>query len=342
MQTTTIVFASPHQVSLQYETLPAPPPSHLTVNTLFTAISAGTELLIYNGHMPTEIPTDALFSSQSTPFTYPSPYGYAAVGTITHTPPDLPFHPGQLVFSFHHHTSHFHASRQNLYPVPHGVSARDAVFLPNVETAVSLAMDAAILPGEAVCVIGQGIVGLLLVIVLKKLHPYSRVIALETRPHRRLISYQHANSDVVLDPNAEDFAHHFSVAMGHDAGADVSIEVSGSGMGLDVAIKTTRDYGRIVIGSWYGTKDVLLTSLGGRFHRSHVQLIASQVSHIPMHLAGRWSKERRFQLAWQLLRDIRPAESLPVHIANVNTAPKVYKELADSEFVQVLFEYGNE
>lgn len=341
MQTATIFFNSPHQISIHHETLPAPPSSHVTVATLFTAVSAGTELLIYNGQMPDEISTDALFPTQSKPFTYPSPYGYAAVGTVTQTSAELPFYPGQCVFSFHHHTSRFHASPQNLQPVPNGISARDAVFLPNIETAVSLAMDAAVLPGETVCVIGQGIVGLLLVIVLKKLHPYSHIVALETNPHRRQTSHQHANPDAVLDPKAEDFVHNFSCAVGQEAGADVTVEVSGAGAGLDLAIKTTRDYGRVVIGSWYGTKDVSLTCLGGKFHRSHIHLIASQVSHIPASLAGRWSKERRFQLAWQLLRDIRPAQVLPIHLVNVNDAPTAYKALANGEYLQVLFEYGN-
>jgi hypothetical protein len=36
-------------------------------------------------------------------------------------------------------------------------------------------------------------------------------------------------------------------------------------------------HGRLVLGSWYGEKEVTL-DLGGRFHRSHIQIISSQVS----------------------------------------------------------------
>ena len=46
------------------------------------------------------------------------------------------------------------------------------------------------------------------------------------------------------------------------------------------------------------------------FHRSNIQLIASQVSLIPEEYSARWSKDRRFQLTWKLLKIIRPSRIL--------------------------------
>ena len=42
--------------------------------------------------------------------------------------------------------------------VPHGISAEDAVFMPSVETALSLVHDAHIRVGENVAVYGQGMI----------------------------------------------------------------------------------------------------------------------------------------------------------------------------------------
>ena len=49
--------------------------------------------------------------------------------------------------------------------------------------------------------------------------------------------------------------------------------------------------------------------LGLNFHRSHIQMKASQVSTIPAHLTGRWCKPRRFGLTWDLLKKLRPSRA---------------------------------
>lgn len=342
MQESTIIFNAPHSVEVIQKPLQPATAAQISVRTLFTAISPGTELLIFTDTFPTTLPADSLIPSQSKPFSYPSPYGYCLVGRITSPEPPPPFRPDQLVFSFHHHTSHFQASFSELHPVPANISPPDATFLPTLETAVSLATDAALLPGESVTVVGQGIIGLILVTVLKKLHPYSTVIALEPNPSRLKISFRNANPDFALDPVSPSFPSDFQNALSDSIGTDVSIDVSGTGSGLETAINCTRDHGRVVMGSWYGRKDVKLTCLGGRFHRSHITLIASQVSDIPIALQGRWTKQRRFRLAWDLLREIKPADRFPVDIFTLGDAQKAYKGLCDGQYLQVLFKYSED
>jgi threonine dehydrogenase-like Zn-dependent dehydrogenase len=64
-----------------------------------------------------------------------------------------------------------------------------------------------------------------------------------------------------------------------DPGADLTFELSGNPLALNNAIALTRFSGRIVIGSWYGEKQMDI-NLGGTFHRSRIKLISSQVSSI--------------------------------------------------------------
>ena len=48
--------------------------------------------------------------------------------------------------------------------------------------------------------------------------------------------------------------------------------------------------------------------LVGVFHRSRIQLISSQVSSLSPELSGRWSKQRRLDLAWHMIEKIKPAQ----------------------------------
>ncbi len=81
-------------------------------------------------------------------------------------------------------------------------------------------------------------------------------------------------------------------------------------------------------------------NLGGRFHRSRVRLIGSQVSTIPPELAGRWSKSRRYHITWQMLEEVKPARFI-THRFPITQAAQAY-ELLDrnpEEAIQVILTY---
>ncbi|TVP52687.1 MAG: oxidoreductase, partial [Halomonadaceae bacterium] len=96
---------------------------------------------------------------------------------------------------------------------------------------------------------------------------------------------------------------------------------------------------RIVIGSRYGNKPVSL-DLGGEAHRNRLQLITSQVSTVAPALAGRWDKQRRFDLAWDMIRRIDPTQ-LITHTVPLEEAPSLYQQLHEGQqdMVQPLFHY---
>ena len=84
--------------------------------------------------------------------------------------------------------------------------------------------------------------------------------------------------------------------------------MSGNPVALQAAIDCARPGGRVVVASWY-SKAAELT-LGTAFHRSHVTLVASQVSEVPGAAAATWSKARRFGAAWSLVEALRPSALL--------------------------------
>lgn len=334
----TVWFEQPQRVAVREIALPDPAPGDVRVATRLSAISTGTELLLYRGEFPAEMPIDATIDALQGGFRYPVQYGYAAVGTICAVGDQIdPSQIGRLMFAFQPHASHFNAPFDQLLPVPDGVSAESAAFLPNMETAVSLLMDAAPVIGERAVVFGQGVVGLLTTLLLAQL-PLESIIAVDPAPLRRTWA-QRLGAHTVLDPTAPQFEAQLRDLT--DGGADLAFELSGNPAALDAAISAVGYGGRVIIGSWYGDKSATL-HLGGAFHRNHIRLISSQVSTLAPRWRGRWTKARRLALAWRCCRDHDPAR-LVTHRIALADAPRAY-ELLDrhsAETVQLLLTYTN-
>lgn len=184
------------------------------------------------------------------------------------------------------------------------------------ETAVSLAMAARPVLGERVGVVGQGLIGLLTAAAIHTLGVQLCVV--DILEDRLALAASLMSGIVTLNPKTRRDDQSQALDL------DVCVEVSGNMRGLQTAVDLTGDNGRIVLGSWYGEQPAPL-KLGMRFHRSNMQLVASQVSHVPAALTGRWTKARRFALTWDMLRRIRPSRMLAAcggsqheHVATVH------------------------
>lgn len=330
----TIIFTAPGQVEIRQSVLPPLTQGQMLVETICSAISPGTELLVYRGQFPKELADT--HDSLSSGLQYPTPYGYACVGRVIKISKEMRHRwLGRLVFAFQPHTSHFIATPETLFPLPDGLTPETACFLPHMETAVNLAQDSAPILGEQALVFGQGIIGLLTAALLAEF-PLAALVTSDCYPLRREASLA-LGVAAALDPNASDFREQIRKLL--PSGADLSIELSGSPSALDDAIASTGFGGRVVIGSWYGEKKAAL-DLGGAFHRSRIKLIASQVSTIAPELSSRWDKARRFQIAWDALARIQPQRWI-THRFSLDQAKEAYQLLDTSpeETIQVIFDY---
>ena len=329
-------------MEIREETLPAIGARDVLVETICSAISAGTEMLIYQGRFPRDLETDSAISNLRGGFRYPMAYGYACVGVVreTGTQVDKSLR-DRFVFSFQPHTSQFITTPESLFTIPDSLSPQTACFLPNMETAVNLVQDGAPILGERVLVLGQGVVGLLTASLLKEfpLDALVTVDQFDLRCQMSKVECQRSKVTVceTLDSNSHDFRNQAFAAL--KEGADLTFEISGNPSALNEAIALTRFNGRIVIGSWYGEKDFDL-KLGGSFHRSRIKLISSQVSTISPDLSGRWDKSRRFEVAWRALERIQP-EKWITHRFAIDEAREAYRVLDENpqETVQVIFDY---
>ncbi|MEM7029462.1 MAG: zinc-binding alcohol dehydrogenase [Chloroflexota bacterium] len=323
-----LYFTGPGQVAVKTEPIQPPSTGQLLIRTHLSAISPGTERLILRGQVASDLALDESIAGLDGSFKYPFKYGYAAIGQVIKVGANVSTDwQDRWVFAFHPHESHFLTTPDHVIPLPEGVTVADAVFLPNVETAVNLILDGSPLLGENIIVFGQGIVGLLTTTLLAQF-PLNSLTTVDTQPSRQQQS-RDAGADQSFTPSqVTDWVSEQTFDK-----ADLIYELSGNPAALDQAVALTGFGGRIVVGSWYGTKPATL-DLGSHFHRGRQRIISSQVSTIAPELLGRWQKKRRIDLAWRKLQQIKPSRFIS-HRFPIDQAAQAYK-LLDQEAADVM------
>jgi len=294
-----VTFTAPGEVEVRRVDVPEPGPGEVRVATEVSAISPGTEMLVFRGLLPEGMALDATLPALAGPTGYPLSYGYAAVGTVEAVGAEVgEAWLGRRVFAFHPHSSRFVAAADDVVALPDGLAPEAAALLPTLETAVNLLLDGRPAVGERVVVLGQGVVGLATTALLAAM-PLACLLTLDLHPLRRRASTALGASES-LDPGAAGTGDRLRelLAGGGEGpdGADLVYELSGDPAAVDAAIEAAGFGGRIVVGSWYGAKAAEL-HLGGRFHRARQRLVSSQVSTLAPELTGRWTRRRRLATA---------------------------------------------
>ena len=139
-------------------TLAPPRPEDVAVRTLRSAVSRGTESLVFGGHVPPSQYDAMRAPFQDGDFPGPVKYGYLNVGVVEDGPAHLR---GRTVFCLHPHQTAYVVPASAVTVVPDDVPVARAVLAGIVETAVNALWDAAPLVGDRVAVVGRRDRGLL-------------------------------------------------------------------------------------------------------------------------------------------------------------------------------------
>lgn len=268
--------------------LPPRQANEVLVRTRYSAISRGTEALVFRGDVPPSQYAHMRAPFQEGDFPWPVKYGYMSVGDVLAGPDDLV---GRTVFCLYPHQDLYCVPVEAVTLVPDGVPAARAVLAANMETAINAVWDAGATVGDRIAVIGAGVVGLLVAWLCRQI-PGASVTAVDTNPGRADVA-QALGLDFAAPPALQPDAKR---------GCDLVFHASGQPAGLTHALELAGPEGTIVELSWYGTTSVPLP-LGESFHSRRLTIRSSQVGRLPPSRQPRWGYRDRRALAVELLRD---------------------------------------
>lgn len=298
---------APESGEIRTNRLPQPGNDEVKIRTLFSAVSLGTEQLVYTGSVPSSEYDRMRAPFQEGNFPFPVKYGYINVGRIEQGPDELL---GREVFSLYPHQTDFVLPAKDVTVLPDTVPAERAVLCANMETAINVLWDAQPAVGDHISVVGAGVLGCLVAWLAGKI-PGCEVELVDINPERAAI--------------ANALGVHFRLPEHASTERDRVIHASASEQGLNTALHCAGFEASVTELSWYGTKPVTLT-LGGAFHSKRLQLRASQVGHIAPTQRARWDYRRRLSLALSLLEDSRLDELITAE-SHFNDLPETFQFL---------------
>ena len=289
--------------------LPEPGPRDVLVRTLHTAVSRGTEGLVFRGGVPQSQWDVMRAPFQDGDFPGPVKYGYLNVGVVEHGPSDLE---GRTVFCLYPHQTVYVVPADAVTVVPDEVPARRAVLAGTVETAVNALWDAGPLIGDRITVVGGGMVGCCVAHLAAGV-PGTRVT---------LVDVDHSRAEVAAALGVD-----FTLPDDAPGDQDLVVHASATSAGLQLSLALLVDDGVVVDLSWYGDRPVEV-NLGGVFHSRRLGIQASQVGEVAAARRGRRTTAQRRALALDLLRD--PAyDALLTGASAFDESPDVMARLAD-------------
>jgi len=204
------------------------------------------------------------------------------------------------------------AHRSQLHPIPDGMTDETAVLLEPFACAIHAALRARIQPGQDVVIVGAGTVGILTLIAIRLFTDPGHVTVAAKHEKQRAAARLAGADEVVRPEHAVKAVRRHASAVklsperGQDfllGGADVAIECVGSRSGLDLALRSVRAGGRVVV-SGIPADGADLTPLWFR----ELELVGAYTSGTETLADG--TRTRTFDLAIEAAQDLPILEQL--------------------------------
>ncbi|MFN8446337.1 MAG: zinc-binding alcohol dehydrogenase [Caldilineaceae bacterium] len=340
----------------QYEEGP-PPDNHFRIDTLYSGISAGTELTFYHGTNPylhsrwdEEF---GLFRAGEPSAHYPVPFmGYMEVGQVTESRTRY-VHEGEIVaMAYGHKTGHTANPLYEFYmPLPTDIDPILGIYVAQMgpicangilhADAEAVGADVRQLGdgvrGRNVLVIGAGVVGQLTALFARYCGAANVIIA--NRTTSRLDAAQALGFTIINETEMEPWRyckeqwHHGP----NDRGADLVFQCRAETDSLQMALQCLRPQGTVIDMAFYqeGAKNV---HLGEEFHHNGLTIRCAQIGRVPRGLATTWNRQRLALETIKLLRIYGPAirEHLITDLVPFAEGPAFMAELATSYHPNVI------
>jgi threonine dehydrogenase-like Zn-dependent dehydrogenase len=343
---------------------PAPEDGQAWVSTLWSGISAGTEVALLHGEDPhhrsgwdRELRVFGTGPRSGYPIVG---LGYMEVARVTESRTEH-LAEGQVVaMAYGHRTGHCaDPARETVVPVPQDLDPMLGVFLAQLgPIGVNGLLHAAAEDGgpsagvadgvrdRRVLVTGGGAVGLVTAL-LARLHGAASVVVADPSPERLAVADALGLGTVVddgeawrglkrsdgppLPPTASASAAVPTGAQpgGELRGVDVAFQCRGHPSSLATALKSLRPQGTVVDLAFYqgGAAEV---RLGEEFHHNGLTIRCAQISRVPPGMQDRWDRRRLADVTLDLLRE-RGADLLAHLVSDVvdlDEGPDLLRDVA--------------
>ncbi len=235
-----IVFTAPRVAELLEQPMPRPQAGQVLVRTHVSTISSGTERANVIGDLSVSIgpmPEKAEFPRTS---------GYSSAGVVVAVGENVKrVAPGDRVAMYwsKHQTYNCLPESQVVRIEDDNISFSEAAMVHIGCFPLAAIRKCRLEVGESALVMGQGVLGQLAVLQLRAAGA-APVVAADPNPEKRERAIA-LGADYAVDPLAPDFADTVKRLTG--GGAQVAIEVTGVGAGLNGALDCMRRFGRIAL-----------------------------------------------------------------------------------------------
>ena len=342
-----VVLTQPRTIAIEPYALRAPNEGEVLVRTLYSGISAGTELAAYRGSSPHlhkryDAAQRLFLPSEAGRPIYPlDTWGYEEVGEVVAIGSGVTaVQVGDIVFGTWGHRTHHLATEAYLQPriLPQGLDPRLGIFSHIGPIALNGVHDASPLIGEAVVVFGLGVLGQVVAQLARG--SGAHVIGVDLVQKRLELARAAGAVDLALDP-AEGSPAERIKALTAGRGADVVIEVSGATAALHEAIRAVGYSGRVVaMGFFQGEARGLF--LGEEFHHNRVTLLCSQISGVAPERSYRWDRLRLVETTMRLqVAGVLNLAPLITHTFPFEQAAEAFRLLDESpaDALQVVLDF---
>jgi 2-desacetyl-2-hydroxyethyl bacteriochlorophyllide A dehydrogenase len=336
-----VSFRAPREVAVVDYEERSPGPGEVKVRTLYSGISAGTELTAYRGTNPyltKQWDAERRLFVEGATFEYPlDDWGYEQVGEVVELGEGATrVRGGDRVWGIWGHRSSAVVAEEAIAERTLGdVPPLCGVFARIGAVALNAILDADVHVGETVAVFGLGVPGL----IATQLARFSGadVLAVD-RVARRLELAETFGATPVDAANAGEAVKDATAGRG----ADVTIDLTGSAAALHEAIRGAAYASRVVVAGFpQGGASEL--RLGEEFHHNRIELVASQISSVHPRHSRQWDVLRLERTVLELRRQARlELEPLVTRIEPVERAAEVFRLLDErpEDEVQVVLEFG--